>query len=147
MNAGVHYLPLFEGTPSATFLEFVSNHSVETSLQEVIKQNIHNLLGTSCVAVRLWDAHYSPDECIPLPVKEELLSLGRQERYWRTIQTTSGKLISDIVLQTLTRQERKQGVAGSRYIAEKENYEEAMNSAFNNLLVDVLLQSGLGPLT
>ncbi|RMX47241.1 hypothetical protein pdam_00012926, partial [Pocillopora damicornis] len=94
-----------------TFLEFVSNHSVETSLQEAIKQNIHNLL-----------------------VKEELLSLGRQERYWRTIQTTSGKLISDIVLQTLTRQERKQGVAGSRYIAEKENYEEAMNSAFNNLL-------------
>lgn len=70
-----------------------------------------------------------------LQVKEELLSLGRQERYWRTIQTTSGKLISDIVLQTLTRQERKQGVAGSRYIAEKENYEEAMNSAFNNLLV------------
>ena len=40
-----------------------------------------------------------------------------------------------MVLQTLTRQERKQGVAGSRYIAEKENYEEAMNSAFNNLLV------------
>ena len=70
-----------------------------------------------------------------LQVKEELLSLGRQERYWRTIQTTSGKLISDIVLQTLTRQERKQGVAGSQYIAEKENYEEAMNSAFNNLLV------------
>ena len=29
---------------SQTFLEFVSNHSVETSLQEVIKQNIHNLL-------------------------------------------------------------------------------------------------------
>lgn len=29
---------------SQTFLEFVSNHSVETSLQEAIKQNIHNLL-------------------------------------------------------------------------------------------------------
>ena len=28
---------------SQTFLEFVSNHSVETSLQEAIKQNIHNL--------------------------------------------------------------------------------------------------------
>lgn len=70
-----------------------------------------------------------------LQVKEELLSLGRQDRYWRTIQTSSGKLISDMVLQTLTRQERKQGVAGSQYIAEKGNYEEAMNSAFNNLLV------------
>ena len=29
---------------SQTFLEFVSNHSVETSFQEAIKQNIHNLL-------------------------------------------------------------------------------------------------------
>ena len=29
---------------SQTFLEFVSSHSVETSLQEAIKQNIHNLL-------------------------------------------------------------------------------------------------------
>ena len=29
---------------SQTFLEFVSNHSVETSLQEAMKQNIHNLL-------------------------------------------------------------------------------------------------------
>ena len=29
---------------SQTFLEFVSNHSVETSLQEAIKQNMHNLL-------------------------------------------------------------------------------------------------------
>ena len=29
---------------SQTFVEFVSNHSVETSLQEAIKQNIHNLL-------------------------------------------------------------------------------------------------------
>lgn len=120
---------------------------METSLQEAIKQHIHTLLGTSCVAIRLWDAHYSPDECIPLPVKEELLSLGRRDRYKKTIQTTSGKLISDVILQTLTRQERKQGVVGSQYIAEKEHYEEAMNGAFNDLLVDVLLQNGLGPLT
>lgn len=147
VNAGVHYLPLFEGTLSTTFLEFLSNHPVETSLQEAIKQHIHTLLGTSCVAIRLWDAHYSPDECIPLPVKEELLSLGRRDRYKKTIQTTSGKLISDVILQTLTRQERKQGVVGSQYIAEKEHYEEAMNGAFNDLLVDVLLQNGLGPLT
>lgn len=44
-----------------------------------------------------------------------------------------------MVLQTLTRQERKQGVAGSRYIAEKDYYEQAMNSAFNNLLVRKLV--------
>ncbi|KAJ7350973.1 hypothetical protein OS493_037507, partial [Desmophyllum pertusum] len=91
--------------------------------------------GTSCVAVRLWDAHYSPDDCMPLPLNEELLSLGKPERYKRTIQTNTGKLISDVVLQTLTRQERKLGVTGSRYMAEKDHYEEAMNSVFNDLLV------------
>ena len=40
-----------------------------------------------------------------------------------------------MVLQTLTRQERKLGTTGSRYMAEKDHYEEAMNSVFINLLV------------
>ena len=74
-----------------------------------------------------------------LQPNEELLSLGKPERYKKTIQTNTGKLISDVVLQTLTRQERKQGVAGSRYITEKDHYEEAMNSVFNNLLVRMIM--------
>ena len=63
------------------------------------------------------------------------MSLGKPERYKKTIQNNTGKLICDVVLQTLTRQERKQGTTGSRYTAEKDHYEEAMNSVFINLLV------------
>jgi len=68
-------------------------------------------------------------------VHEELLSVGKPERYKKAIQTTSGKLISDVVLQSLTRTERKQGVIGDTYLVEKEHYEEAMNTVFSNLLV------------
>lgn len=68
-------------------------------------------------------------------VHEELLSVGKPERYKKSIQTNSGKLISDVVLQTLNRTERKQGVAGDTYMLEKEHYEQAMNAVFSNLLV------------
>jgi len=40
-----------------------------------------------------------------------------------------------VILQTLTRQERKLGTTGGRYMAEKEHYEGAMNTVFSNLLV------------
>ena len=63
------------------------------------------------------------------------MSLGKPERYKKTIQSNTGKLICDVVLQTLTRQERKQGTTGSRYMAEKDYYEEAMTSVFINLVV------------
>lgn len=63
------------------------------------------------------------------------MSVGKQERYKKTIQTTSGKLISDVVLQTLNRTERRQSVAGDTYLIEKEHYEQAMNGVFSNLLV------------
>jgi len=99
------------------------------------------------VAVRLWDAHYSIEDCIPLPVHEELLSIvGKQEKYKKLTQTGSGKLISDVVLQTLTRTERKEGVTGNSFRAEKEHYEQAMNNVFNSLLDDILLESGMGPM-
>ena len=68
-------------------------------------------------------------------IKEEYLSLGKPQRYKKMMQTRSGKLISDTVLQTLTRQERKQGMAGERYTAEKNFYEEAMNTVFSELMV------------
>ena len=68
-------------------------------------------------------------------VHEELLSVGKPEGYKKAIQTTSGKLISDVVLQSLTRTERKLGVIGDTYLVEKEHYEEAMNTVFSNLLV------------
>lgn len=147
VNAGVHYLPLLKGSPSPTFLEFLSSHPVDVSLREAVNQRIHSLLDASCVAVRLWDAHYSLEECIPLPIYEELLSVGKQERDKKGIQTASGKLISDVVLQTLNRTERKQGVTGDNYLVEKEHYEDAMNTVFNNLVDDVLLESGLGPMS
>ncbi|XP_015769135.1 PREDICTED: uncharacterized protein LOC107347559 isoform X2 [Acropora digitifera] len=147
VNAGLHYLPLFEGSPSPSFLEFLSNHAVDVSMKEAVRQNIHSLQGVSCVAVRLWDAHYSIEDCIPLPVHEELLSIvGKQEKYKKLTQTGSGKLISDVVLQTLTRTERKEGVTGNSFRTEKEHYEQAMNNVFNSLLDDILLESGMGPM-
>ncbi|XP_073258640.1 uncharacterized protein [Porites lutea] len=147
VNAGVHYLPIFEGSPSPTFLEFLSSHTVDVSLKEAVNQRIHTLLGTSCVAVCLWDAHYSQEDCIPLPVNEQRLSVGKLERYKKTIQAASaGKLISDVVLQTLNKAERKQGMTGDAYLREEQHYEEAMNSVFHNLMDDVLLESGMGPM-
>ena len=74
--------------------------------------------------------------CIRDRVHEELLSIvGKQEKYKKLTQTGSGKLISDVVLQTLTRTERKEGVTGNSFRTEKENYEQAMNNVFNSLLV------------
>ena len=69
------------------------------------------------------------------------MSVGKQERYKKAIQTTSGKLISDVVLQTLNRTERKQGVAGDAYLVEKDHYEDAMNTVFNNLLVRYIINT------
>lgn len=146
VNAGLHYLPLFEGSPSPSFLQFLSSHPVDFSMREAIKQNTHSLLGASCVAVRLWDAHYSLEDCIPLSVHEEFLSVGSQEKYKKSIQIASGKLISDVVLQSLSRTERKQGVEGENFRAEKDHYEQAMNNVFDELLDDLLLQSGMGPM-
>lgn len=69
-------------------------------------------------------------------VNEELLSVGKLERYKKTIQTASaGKLISDVVLQTLNKAERKQGMTGDAYLMEEQHYEEAMNTVFHNLMV------------
>lgn len=63
------------------------------------------------------------------------MSVGKQEKYKKAIQTTSGKLLSEVVLQTLTTTERKQGVRGDAYMVEKEHYEEAMNNVFSSLVV------------
>ena len=69
-------------------------------------------------------------------VNEQLLSVGKLERYKKTIQAASaGKLISDVLLQTLNKAERKQGVTGDAYLMEEQHYEEAMNSVFYNLMV------------
>ena len=69
-------------------------------------------------------------------VNEELLSVGKLERYKKTIQTASaGKLISDVVLQTLNKADRKQGMTGDAYLMEEQHYEEAMNTVFHNLMV------------
>ena len=45
-----------------------------------VKDNFVWFQGTSCVAVCLWDAHYSQEDCIPLPVSKRcrcILSKGQ----------------------------------------------------------------------
>ena len=45
-----------------------------------MKDNFVRFQGTSCVAVCLWDAHYSQEDCIPLPVSKRcccILSKGQ----------------------------------------------------------------------
>lgn len=54
------------------------------------------------------------------------------------MQGESGKKHSDIVLQYLTKQERKLGISGLPYTREKEHYEEAMNQTFKGLMVSTI---------
>jgi hypothetical protein len=49
----------------------------------------------------------------------------------------SGKPISDLILQSLTKQERKGGVNGQSFNNEKDHFQEAMNMVFVNLLVSL----------
>ncbi|XP_032236502.2 uncharacterized protein LOC116617677 [Nematostella vectensis] len=146
VNVGKHYLPLFQGTPSLTFLDFLSGHPGDVSLREAIKQDVHKLQGFSSVVVKLWDGHISETDSFPLPLQENLLSIGKSAKIKRTMQDTSGKALSDIVLQCLPRQQRKQGREGEACNREKKFYEEAMNMAFKIQMEDVLLQLGLSPL-
>ncbi|KAK3730814.1 hypothetical protein QZH41_001168 [Actinostola sp. cb2023] len=128
-----------------SFMEFLSSHPGDVALREALRQDIHQLLGTSSVQVRICDGHYSKDDCIPLAARQDLLNIGNEAKIKKTMQGTSGKRIADVVLQCLTRQERKLGVDGQPYNQEKHYYEEAMNRVFTSLMDNVLLDLGLGP--
>ena len=70
--------------------------------------------------------------------------MGKPDKYRKAAEDGGGKPISRVVLNTLSRQVRKEGTSSQQYVKEKGFYEEAMNSTFCRLLVRVVLHYMLG---
>ena len=68
-----------------------------------------------------------------------LQSAGKEEVYRKAERETKGKMMSQLVLDCLTKAEQKQGVASPIYKKEQDYYDKAVGLAFYNIMVSIFV--------
>ncbi|XP_078598262.1 uncharacterized protein LOC144874218 isoform X4 [Branchiostoma floridae x Branchiostoma japonicum] len=145
--AGVHNVPLFMGMPSTEFLTNIAVKSVELSMKEALNTGSDRLCKEySSLVVKVYDAHYNPEECIPIPIRDELLKIDNVSKFKKTMGGVKSKPLSQLVLQYLDKKLQKQGTSSEVYQREEGFYDEAMGDTFYNLMENALMNAGYGPL-
>ncbi|KAI8513139.1 hypothetical protein Bbelb_097780 [Branchiostoma belcheri] len=145
--AGVHNVPLFMGMPSTEFLTNIAVKSVELSMKEALNTGSDRLCKEySSLVVKVYDAHYNPEECIPIPIRDELLKIDNVSKFKKTMGGVKSKPLSQLVLQSLDKKLQKQGTSSEVYQREEGFYDEAMGETFYNLMENALMNAGYGPL-
>ncbi|XP_039612963.1 uncharacterized protein LOC120531533 isoform X2 [Polypterus senegalus] len=144
---GVHHVPIFKNKPDAEILRAVVAHPLKEVIMTRLKKKTLKALKTfGSVAVELWDGHFLDNEHPDLPVNQELLKLNNLSKSLKAQSNHSGKGMSNLILQTLNKQFRKQGRNSPAYQLEERFYEESMGRTFHSLMEDHLISSGYGPI-
>ncbi|XP_070571525.1 uncharacterized protein [Ptychodera flava] len=144
---GVHSLPLFEGTPSREFVQMALTTPLLETLKTCVKDKSIVLdRNHASLIVSTWDGHYDKDEVVPLPKIDEYFSVDKAEKFTKTINNKKGKLMSEMVLSTMSEDAQKQGPNSPAYKKEEEFYTEAMSKTFYDLMESALMNAGYGPL-
>ncbi|KAI1893536.1 hypothetical protein AGOR_G00124740 [Albula goreensis] len=147
VNSGIHYAPLFQGSPDTALLGSVISCPVKEAMAAHLKSRKVKLLKTAgSLEVQMWDGHYLDDQRHDLPVLDSLLSINKKKRFLKTQASKSGKEMSQLVLQTLSRKIRRKGRSSAEYQREESFYEEAMGSMFCSLMETSLMNASFGPL-
>ncbi|KAJ8257039.1 hypothetical protein COCON_G00191910 [Conger conger] len=147
VRSGVHYAPLFQGSPDRGFLGYVVSCPVKEATAGHLKSRTLKLWrGSASLAVQVWDGHFLDDERPDLPVLDGLLPADRKKKFLKTQCSRSGKELSQLVLQTLGRRARRKGRGSVEYQREEAFYEQAMGSTFCTLMETSLMNAGYGPL-
>ncbi|XP_019401227.1 PREDICTED: uncharacterized protein LOC109317166 [Crocodylus porosus] len=145
---GVHSVPLFQGSPSIEFLQFVISQPVKDVMAENIKKKALKLLPMyGSVILEVWDGHYFEDEHYKLPVLNNLLTVDKTNKFLGTQASKSGKEVSELVLQTMDKKLKKLGRNSPEYRQQEYLYKEAMGNTFYSLMETALLNAGYGPLS
>ncbi|KAJ8403826.1 hypothetical protein AAFF_G00346940 [Aldrovandia affinis] len=147
VSSGIHYAPLFQGSPDKGFLGSVISCPVKEAVTGHLKSRQVKLLkSTASVEVQVWDAHYLDDERHDLPVMDNLLPTDQKKKFLKTRSSGSGKEMSQLVLRTLGRKSQRKGRSSTEYQREEAFFEEAMGSTFYSLMETALMNAGYGPL-
>ncbi|XP_013392664.1 uncharacterized protein LOC106160570 [Lingula anatina] len=143
---GEHHVPLFKGKPPQDLLTLFEDSPVEEVLKQQ-KWNNSNKYQSSQLVIRMWDAHYDITEHPPVSLHENLLeAVGNIEAYQKVADDKRGKMISQMVVDSLERKYKKLGTNSSVYDTERQFFEQVMNETFYNLIENTLMGAGYGPL-
>ncbi|XP_039363697.1 uncharacterized protein LOC120387279 isoform X3 [Mauremys reevesii] len=147
VRSGVHSAPLFQGSPSAEFLQSVISQPVKDVMAEGIKKKTLKLLPTfGSVTLEFWDGHYFEEEHYELPVLNNLLTVANTKKFVDTQANKRGQELSQLVLHSMDKKIRKLGRHSPEYYQQEYFYKEAMGNAFYSLVETILLNAGYGHL-
>ncbi|KAM4701987.1 uncharacterized protein O3C94_002907 [Discoglossus pictus] len=136
--SGVHSAPIFQGSPSAEFLQSVSTRPLKTAIEEGLKKKSLMLLKTyGSVTMEAWDGHYFDDKHYALPIINDLLTVDKVKKFVSTQTRKKGKEMSMLVLQSLDKKQQKLQRTSPEYQRHQHFYEESMADTFYNLIVSM----------
>ncbi|XP_075193872.1 uncharacterized protein LOC142292410 [Anomaloglossus baeobatrachus] len=129
------------------FLQAVSMTSVKSAIEESLKNNTISInKNYGSVIVEIWDGHYVDDEPPSLPISNDLLTVSNIKKFLATQISKKGKEMSMIIIESLSKKERKLKRNSQEYQQHQRFYEEAMGEKFYDLIELALLNAGYGPL-
>ncbi|XP_029470461.1 uncharacterized protein LOC115098197 isoform X3 [Rhinatrema bivittatum] len=147
VKSGIHSAPLFQGVPTADFLQSVISHPLMDVMADGLKKGTLKLLKNyGSITVEVWDGHYLDDEHYNLPVINDLLTITKIKKFLVTQSIKKGKDMTSLVLQSLDKRQPKVQRNSPEYQRLEAFYEEAMADKFYSLVESALLSAGYGPL-
>ncbi|XP_071497503.1 uncharacterized protein [Diadema antillarum] len=146
---GTFIFPIFQDTKDKSSLKGLSNStSLESWIQSSLQQKSIKVHPSHPSAIAsIWDAHFYTGQTIPLPRRDHLLNIaGDYKKFSSTAQKKAGRLLNEIILQSLPSVVQSEGTQGQKYQAEKQNFEEKIQDAVTDLMENALLSTGQAPL-
>ncbi|XP_069767822.1 uncharacterized protein [Narcine bancroftii] len=139
VKSGVHNAPLFQGSPHANFLDYVTLHPVKSIMEECLHKKCLKLTKEySSITIEVWDGHYFDDEQFDLPVINDLLTVDKMNKFLKVQSNKKGKDMAQFVLQRLDQRIQKAGKNHPEYKREEQFFEEAMAKTFSGLVESAL---------
>ncbi|XP_071484285.1 uncharacterized protein [Diadema antillarum] len=146
---GTFIFPIFQDTKDKSSLKGLSNStSLESWIQSSLQQKSIKVHPSHPSAIAsIWDAHFYTGQTIPLPRRDHLLNIaGDYKKFSSTAQKKAGRLLNEIILQSLPSVVQSEGTQGQKYQAEKQNFEDKIQDAVTDLMENALLSTGQAPL-
>ncbi|XP_063713295.1 uncharacterized protein LOC134841321 [Symsagittifera roscoffensis] len=153
VNAGVHFLPVFDEQPSPEFVRDVMQMPVVDAMIKAIKEGTQKLSRLAAsITIKLYDGNFvNESDSYPLAEERSLLkkiaTAGKisQKRFLETREVSVGKSYSALVLATMQSKYQKRGAQGEKYKKAEHYYEMAMSDTFFNLLEDQMMEAAMSP--
>ncbi|XP_072164498.1 uncharacterized protein [Diadema setosum] len=146
---GTFIFPIFQDSKDKSSLKGLSDStSLESWIQSSLQQKSIKVHSSHPSAIAsIWDAHFYTGQTIPLPRRDHLLNIaGDYKKFSSIAQKKAGRLLNEIILQSLPSVVQSEGTQGQKYQAEKQNFEEKIQDAVTDLMENALLSTGQAPL-